>query len=151
MVCSSSLSSTIRSISRKYSSRMQSRLPWGCALGCNQFVDPSREILQDEVLFGRRLPIVDFLGPLLERQLDAEGLVDRECDIEEVEAVDPEVVDRMALRRDLLAVDVAGFGNDIGDGVKSRRHRQASEMLSIFGSGAGSRTSHWAGPRKLPP
>src|SRR5436309_1644241 len=111
MVWSPILSSTIRSISTKYSRRIRSRLGWRRALGRYQFVNARAEVLQYEVLLGGRLTVVDFLGPLLKRQLDAERLVDRERNVEEVEAVDPEVVDRMALRRDLLAVDIAGFGN----------------------------------------
>src|SRR6185369_8333343 len=87
------------------------------------------------------LAVIDLLGPLLERELDAERLVDGEGDIEEIQAVDAEVVDRMAFGRDFLALDVTGLGNDVGDGVESRGHRQPSEMLSVFGSGAGSRTS----------
>ena len=50
---------------------------------------------------------VDFLRPGLDRDLDAEGLVDGEDDVEEVEAVDAEVVDDMRLGRDLLGVEAA--------------------------------------------
>src|SRR4051812_42132237 len=120
---------------------MQSRLRRRRALGGNQFVDPRTEVLQHKVLLGRRLAVIDLLGPLLERQLDAECLVDRECDVEEIQAVDAEIVDRMAFRCDFGAIDVTGLGNDVGNGVESRGHRQLSEMLSVFASGAGSRTS----------
>jgi len=34
---------------------------------------------------------------LLERQLDSEGLVDRECNVEKIEAVDTQIVDRVAV------------------------------------------------------
>jgi len=40
-------------------------------------------------LFGRRLAVVDFLRPFFQRQLDPECLVDRERDVEKIEAVDP--------------------------------------------------------------
>ena len=52
------------------------------------------------------MPLVDLLGPALQRQLDPEGLVDREGDVEEGEAVDAEVVDGVTLGRDLLPRDV---------------------------------------------
>jgi hypothetical protein len=81
-------------------------------------VDAGTQVLEHEVLLGGRLAVVDFLRPLLERQLDAECLVDRERDIEEVEAVDAQVVDRVAVRRDLLARDITRLGDDIGDRVE---------------------------------
>ena len=68
------------------------------ALGGDQLVDAGAEVLQHEILLGRRLAVVDLLGPLLERQLDAERLVDGERDVEEVEAVDAEIVDGVAVR-----------------------------------------------------
>src|SRR4051794_18599562 len=100
----SSLSSTIRSRRRKYSRRMRARLSGRGALCGDQFVDSRAQVPQHEVLLGRRLAVIDLLGPLLERQLDAESLVDRKGDIQEVEAVDAEVVDSMAFRRDLRAL-----------------------------------------------
>ena len=51
---------------------------------------------RDEILLGRRAALVDLLGPLFERHLDPERLVDREGDVQEVEAVDPKVIDRVA-------------------------------------------------------
>jgi hypothetical protein len=54
-------------------------------------------------LFGGRLAVVDFLGPLLQRQLDSERLVDGKGDVEEIEAVDSQIIDRVALRRDRVA------------------------------------------------
>ncbi len=69
-------------------------------LGGDEFVDLGAKVLQHEVFFGRDLAVVDFLRPLLERDLDAEGLVDGENDIEEIQAVDAEIVDRVAFRRD---------------------------------------------------
>ena len=52
-----------------------------------------------------------------------EGLVDRKGDVQEVQAVDAEIVDGVAFRLDRLARNVAGLGDDIGHGVKSRRHQ----------------------------
>ncbi len=69
------------------------------ALGRDQFVDARAEVFQDEILLGRRLAVVDLLGPLLERQLDAERLI----------------VDRVAFRGDRVARDVAGFSDNRGD------------------------------------
>ena len=78
----------------------------------------AHRFFSDEILLGRRLAVVDLLGPLLERQLDPERLVDGEGDIEEIQAVDPEIVDGVALRLDRVARDVAGLGDDIGHGVE---------------------------------
>ena len=67
-------------------------------LGRDELVDLGAEVLHDEVLVRRNLAVIDFLGPLLERHLDAEFLVDRKDDVEEIEAVDAEIVDRVAFR-----------------------------------------------------
>ena len=69
-------------------------------LGSDEFVDAGAQIFEHEILVGGGLAVVDFLRPLLERQLDAERFVDGECDVEEIEAVDTEIVDRVALGRD---------------------------------------------------
>src|SRR5271168_1825386 len=100
-------SSTIRSISWKYSSRMVSR-----GLCRNETADAGAQVLQNEVLLGGGLAVIDLLGPLLEGQLDPERLVDGECNVEEIEAVDPEIVDGVALQLDLVARYVAGLGDD---------------------------------------
>src|SRR4051794_20441211 len=52
-------------------------------LGGDEFVDAGAQVLQDEILLGGRLAIVDLLGPLFQRQLDPERLVDRKRDIKE--------------------------------------------------------------------
>src|SRR5580698_2945836 len=99
-------SATMRSIMWKVSRCMRSA---SGALRRDQLVDLVGKIAQHEVLVGGGLAVVDLLGPLLERQLDAEGLVDGESDIQEVEAVDFEVVDGVAFRLDVLARNIAGF------------------------------------------
>src|SRR4051794_23223934 len=110
MVRSLTLRSAMRSISWKYS-RCMARDLRARALGRDQFVDAGREIFQDKILLGGRLAVIDFLRPFLQRQLDPERLVNRECDVEEIEAVDPEIVDRVAFRRDRVAWNVAGFSD----------------------------------------
>src|SRR5262249_787024 len=112
--------STIRSISWKYSMRIGSRGRAGPSgpLRCDETVDAGAQVLQHEILFRGGLTFLDFLSPLLERKLDSECLVDGECDVEKVEAVDAEIVDRVTLRLDLLARDVARLGDDIGDRVE---------------------------------
>ena len=85
----------MRSISWKYSRCMAGDYR---ALGGDQFVDARAEVFQDEVLLGRRLAVVDFLGPFFQRQLDPECLVDRERDVEKIQAVDPQIVDGVAFR-----------------------------------------------------
>ena len=116
------------------------------AFAGDQIVDAGAEILQDEVLLGGRLAVVDFLRPLLERQLDSERLVDGERDVEEVEAVDAEIVDRVAFRRDLLARDIARLGDNIGHRVESRRHRVTSWKSAVFDGPTGGASSPEAGP-----
>src|SRR5918998_2808144 len=91
-------------------------------LGRHQLLDARREVLHDEVLLGRRRAAVHLLRPGLDRHLDAERLVDGEDDVEEVEAVDPEVVDDVAVGRDALALHIARLGDDIGDAVERRGH-----------------------------
>ena len=97
----------------------------------------AQRLPQDEVLVGRDLPLVDFLRPLLKRHLDAERLVDGEGDVEEVQAVDAEIVDGVAVRRDLLTRDVACFGNDSSDGFEGRRHRSAPATRAGTNTAAG--------------
>ena len=101
--------------------RLGRRPPSG-GLGRHQLVDLGAEVLHEEVLFGRHLAVIDFLRPFFQRHLDAEFLVDGKDDVEEIEAVDPEIVDRVAFRRDRVAVDLAGVGDDLGDFVERRGH-----------------------------
>src|SRR4051794_18723908 len=111
MVFSPMLSSTMRSISWKYSSCIGGRR----ALGGNQFVDAFAQVFEDEILLGGRLPVVDFLGPFFQRHLDPERLVDGKGDVQKVQTVDSEIVDRVALRRNGVTRNVAGFGDNVGD------------------------------------
>src|SRR5262249_38071998 len=106
MVFSTALRSRIRSIIWKYSrcmARSLAPLSGAGALGGGQFVDARAEVLQHEILLGGRLAVIDFLRPLFQRQLDSEGLVDGKGDVEEIQAVDAEIVDRVAIRRDRVA------------------------------------------------
>jgi len=85
------------------------------ALGGDQFVDARAEVFQNKVLLGGRLAVVDFLRPFFKRQFDPERLVDRERNVQKIQAVDPQIVDCVAFRRDRVARDVAGFGDNRGD------------------------------------
>src|SRR4051812_18449921 len=118
MVFSPILRSTMRSISWKYSSCIGG----GRALGGNQFVDAFAEVFQNEVLFGGSLAVVDLLRPLLQRQLDAECLVDGKRDIQKIQAVDPQVIDRVAVGSYGVPRDIAGFRDNVGDLVVCGRH-----------------------------
>src|SRR5438445_5767421 len=119
---SSSDISTTRSTIWKYSSLIRR----SCALGGDEVVDAGAQILEDEILLGRRLALVDFLRPLLQRQLDAERLVDGKGDVEKIQAVDFEIVDGVAFRLDLLPRNVAGFGNDIRNRIECIGHLRRS-------------------------
>src|ERR1700674_1178514 len=105
------------------------------AFGGDQPVNARAKVLEHEVLLGRRLALVHLLRPLLERQLDAEGLVDGKGDVEKVEAVDAEIVDGVAVGRDVLTRDVARFGNNIGDRVEGRGHGLPPRVPSTFHNG----------------
>ena len=87
-------------------------------LGGDQRVDLGAQVLHDEVIVGRSFAIIDFLRPLFQRHLDAEFLVDGKDDVEEIQAVDAEIVDRVALGGDGVDIDLAGVGNDLGDFVE---------------------------------
>src|SRR4030088_3688185 len=104
MVFSPMLRAVRRSISWKYSRCMAGRLR---ALGRDQFVDARAEVFQDKILLGGRLAVVDFLRPFFERQFDPERLVDRERNVEKIEAVDAQIVDGVALGRDRVPRAVA--------------------------------------------
>src|ERR1700740_2275047 len=106
----------MRSMSWKYSILMMPQ-SGGCTrvLGGDPFVDTRAQVFQHKILLGGRLAIVDLLGPLFQRQLDAERLVDGKCYVEEIEAVDAQIVDGGAIRCDRVARDVTGFGDDRGD------------------------------------
>ena len=113
-----------------------------------QFVDTRDEVLHHEILFGRRLALVDFLRPLLERQLDAERLVDREGDVEEGQRIDAEIIDRMAFRRNFLTRNIGGVRNDVGNGIKSGRTSRL--VLRFSGCGpASARTGRLHGKPRL--
>src|SRR5437764_1258308 len=107
---------TTESIISKYSRRMAAVSAGVSGLGGllgHQGVDARAEVLQHEIFFGRDLALVDFLGPALERQLDAEGLVHREGDVEKGQRIDAEIVDGVALGRDLVPRDVGGVRDDV--------------------------------------
>src|SRR5438132_5421196 len=104
MVFSPILRSAMRSISLKYSRCIGG----GRALGGDQFVDALAEVFQDEILLGGGLAVIDLLRPLFQRHLDPERLVDGEGDIEKVQAVDSQIVDRVALGGDGVTRNVAG-------------------------------------------
>ena len=96
--------------------------PGARVLGGDQFVDAIGEVLQHEILLGRGLAVVDLLGPFFERHLDPERLVDGKGDVEEVEAVDSQIVDGVALRLDRVARNVAGLRDNVGDLIECGRH-----------------------------
>src|SRR5262245_57739455 len=93
------------------------------SLAGNEGVDPRAEVLQHEIVVAGRLAVGHILRPLLDRQLDAEFLVDRENGIEKVEAVDAEIAKDVALWFDHLGRDIADFANDPGHSLERRWHR----------------------------
>src|SRR5690606_7631005 len=77
------------------------------SLGGYESVDLGAQVLHDEVFLGGSLAVIYLLGPLFQRDLDAEFLVDSKDNVEEIEAVDPQIVDCVAFGRNLVAVDLA--------------------------------------------
>ena len=116
----------IRSTIWKYSSRIRDQAVFA-ATSASML---AAQVLQHEVLVGGDLALVDVLRPLLQRHLDAERLVDGEGDVEEIQAVDAQIVDRVTVRRDLLTRNVTGLGNDPGDRLKRGRHRPKPHRTS---------------------
>ena len=82
------------------------------ALGSDQLVDPLAQVLQDEVLIGSSLAVVDLLRPLLEREFYAEGLIDGERD---VDAIIDDLAGRFEAPRDVIAGDVLPMLQDLVD------------------------------------
>src|SRR5262245_36071016 len=82
------------------------------SLCSDEFVDASTQVLEYEILVGCCLAVVDFLSPLLKGKFDPESLVDGEGDVQKIEAIDAEVVNRMTFRFDGVTRNIAGFGDD---------------------------------------
>src|SRR5262245_35792453 len=89
----------------------------------DEFVDAGAQVLEHEILVGRCFAVVYFLSPLLKWKLDPERLVDGEGDVQKIKAIDTKIIDRVTFRFNGVARNIAGFGDDIGYGVKRRRHR----------------------------
>src|SRR5437763_5757409 len=87
-----------------------------------QILDARAEIAQDEIVVDRALALVDVLHPFFDRHLDAEALVDGERYIQEIQAVDAQIVDRVGVRLDRRSVDIASLRNDIRDGAEGFLH-----------------------------
>src|SRR5580658_785073 len=96
------------------------------ALGSDQLVDPLAQVLQHEILVGRRFAVIDFLSPLFERKFYAEGLIDGEGDIEKIQAIDLEIVDGVAFGLDVFTRDIASFRNDFSHFIERGGHRACS-------------------------
>lgn len=87
-------------------------------LGSDEFVDFRAEILQNEISFSIGFAFVYFLCPLFKWNLDAEFFINRENDIKEIKAINAQIVNCVAFRRDGSAVNFAGFSNNISYFVK---------------------------------
>src|SRR3974377_980542 len=100
------------------------------ALRSDQLVNTLAQVLQHEILIGGGFAIVDFLGPLFERQLYAECLIDGEGDVEKVQAVNLEIVDRVTFRLVVFARNIASFRYDFRHFIYSGGHRECSFCLN---------------------
>src|SRR5262245_17624112 len=95
-----------------------------CVLRGHQGVDLGAKVLHDEILFRRDRAVIDFLRPLLKRNLNAEFLVYRKDDVEKIKAVNPKMVNRVAFGRNRINVDFAGVGDDFRNFFKCCGHGQ---------------------------
>ncbi len=93
-----------------------------CGFCGDEIVDARAQVLQQKIVLDRGKSLVDFLGPRFQRNLDAEFLVQRENDIEEIQAVDAQVVDRVRIGFDLIQRNLARFSDHFGNNFKSRGH-----------------------------
>ena len=63
-------------------------------------------------------------GQLIATEAQQQALLERGiyADVEEIKAVDPQIIDGVAVGRDLVAIDLAGGGDDVGNSVKGGWH-----------------------------
>jgi hypothetical protein len=92
------------------------------SLGGHELIDLVAQIAQNEIFLRGHIAVIDVLRPLFERNLYPEFLVYRENDIEKIKAVYSQIVNRMAVTGDCVAIDLARIGNDIGDLVECAGH-----------------------------
>jgi hypothetical protein len=62
------------------------------------------------------------MQPLAERHRDTECIIDRKPKVEQVEAVNPEIIQEVAVGRDSAACNVTIECNNVRNNVKGRRH-----------------------------
>jgi hypothetical protein len=99
------------------------------ALGSDQLVDPLAQVLEHEILIGRRFAVIDFLSPLLERKFYAERFVDGESDVEKIETVDLKIIDGVAFRLNIFTRNIASFRNDFSHFIERGGHRACSLVV----------------------
>src|SRR5215469_2419264 len=88
----------------------------------HQVVYVAAEFTHNEIaICGSRLH-VHGMQPLVEWDPDPERIIDTEADIHQVETVDAQVVEQMAIRLNRLARNVTGHGNDSCDHVEGGKH-----------------------------
>jgi hypothetical protein len=83
-------------------------------------------------LRGNRLQML-CMQPLAERHRDTECIINRKPKVEQLEAVNPEIVQEVAVGRDSAAWNVTIECNDVRNNVKGGRHRtrDAEEPAAI--------------------
>ena len=70
-----------------------------------QFLDPGDKILHNKKLVCIGITLIHFFHPLLDRHFNAESLVDIEGHVQEIEAVNTEIIDGMGIWSDVRSVD----------------------------------------------
>ena len=89
----------------------------------DQVVYVSTEFTHNEIpLCGIRLQL-HCMQPLAERHRDTECIIDRKPKVEQVEAVNPEIMQEVAVGRDSAAWNVTIQCNNVRNNVKGGQHR----------------------------
>ena len=102
----------------------------GSGLGGNKPINTGAQVLENEILLGWCLALVDFLRPLFKRQLDAKSLVDGKGNIKKGQRIDAKIINGVTFRRDFFTRDVTGLGNDTGNCFERGGHRQRLRLVA---------------------
>jgi len=90
----------------------------------DQVVDVSTEFTHNKMALRGNCVQMRRMQPFAKRQRDSECIINRKPKVEQVEAVNPEIIQEMAVGRDSAAWNVTIECNNVRNNVKSRRHRK---------------------------
>jgi hypothetical protein len=93
------------------------------AIRRDQVVDVSAEFAHNEMALHQSRLQMHCVHPLAEWYRDTERIIDRKPDVEQIEAVNPEIIHEMAAGRDSAARNAAFPRNNVRNNVEGGRHR----------------------------